>query len=212
MTRLLQLVIADDPSSWRALGLQGILDEAGRWHCGAGPVTITVDPTEARPPEGIVAWGLDREVVPAPDLGVRFHEWRSIDGHVDPRLVGVDHVVLMTSSLDRTCSLVEQHLEAPLKRVREVAGGVRQGFHRLGDVIVEVVERPDLPEGPAHCWGLVLTVADLDAMVQPWSDDVVGTVRPAVQPGRRIASLRRGAGLATAVALMTPTGSVDSPG
>jgi hypothetical protein len=58
--------------------------------------------------------------------------------------------------------------------------------------------------GPAHCWGLVFTVTDLDELVGSWSDDVVSRPRDAVQPGRRIASLRRGAGLATAVAFMTP--------
>jgi len=69
-----------------------------------------------------------------------------------------------------------------------------------------------MPAGPAQCWGLVFSVADLDELVSSWGDEVVSAPRPAVQPGRRIASLRRGAGVATAVAFMTPHRSVDSTG
>lgn len=175
-------------------------------------MTVTVDAGWSPGEAGIVAWGFDHDVQPAADLGVCFVEADHVAVEADPRLLGVDHVVLMTSSLDATCALVAAHLEAPLKRVRDAGSGVRQGFHRVGSVIVEVVETPDVPPGPPRCWGLVFTVDDLDALVARWSDDVVSAPRSAVQPGRRIASLRRGAGLATAVAFMTPHVSVDSAG
>jgi hypothetical protein len=42
--------------------------------------------------------------------------------------------------------------------------------------------------------------------------DNVGETRPAVQPGRRIATLRRGAGLSVPVALMTPQRTGDRGG
>jgi hypothetical protein len=212
LNSLRQLVVADDPSRWRALGLRGITSHDGRWHLAAGEVTVTVDPECPHGASGIVAWGLDHDVESVPDLGVRFVVADTEVGAADRPLLGVDHVVLMTSSLEATCALIDMHLGAPLKRVREVGNGVRQGFHRLGDVIVEVVETPEVPPGPPRCWGLVFTVDDLDALVSGWSDEVVSAPRPAVQPGRRIASLRRGAGLATAVAFMTPHRSVDSPG
>lgn len=208
MTRLLQLFIADEPSRWQALGLHGSLDAEGRWCCTAGPVGVVVDRRLEPAGAGIVAWGLDTPVQSSPhtvtELGVRIMATSgSCDVH-DHRLVGVDHVVIMTASLEQTCQWVAQHLGAPLKRVRDAGNGVRQGFHRLGDVIVEVVEAPGTPPGPAQCWGLVFTVVDLDALVEPWSDDLVSRPRDAVQSGRRIASLRRGAGLATAVAFMSP--------
>ena len=46
-------------------------------------------------------------------------------------------------------------------------GEIRQGFHRLGGggLIVEVVERAGLADGPAGLWGLVINVEDLDAAV-----------------------------------------------
>lgn len=204
------MIVADDVSRWQALGLVGSTNPDGRWHCLANGVAVTVDPrADVR---GIVAWGFDTSVESHPDIGIAFAVAEPPPPFADDRLLGVDHVVLMTDSLDRTCGAVEQVLGAPLKRVREVGGGVRQGFHRLGDVILEVVERPGATPGPASCWGLVFTVTDLDALVAPWDEDLVSGPRDAVQPGRRIASLRQGAGLATAVAFMTPHRSVESPG
>lgn len=120
-------------------------------------------------------------------------------------LVGIDHVVVMTGDLERTCAAVTSVTGAPLKRIREAGGGVRQGFHRFGPVILEVVERPDIGSGtPASIWGVVLTVSDLDRAVAWLGPDVVGEPRQAVQAGRRIASIRADVGLGLAVALMTP--------
>ena len=61
----------------------------------------------------------------------------------------------------------------------------------------------EVPAGPARFWGLVVTVADLDALAERLGP-VLGSARPAVQPGRRIATARRAAGLGTRVAFMTP--------
>jgi hypothetical protein len=56
---------------------------------------------------------------------------------------------------------------------------------------------------PARFWGLAFQVRDLDATCQHLGDKV-GEPRDAVQPGRRIATLRREAGLGPAVAFMSP--------
>ena len=90
--------------------------------------------------------------------------------------IGLDHVVVATDSLERTSGAIADATGAPLKRVREV-GEIRQGFHRVGGggLIVEVVERAGLPEGPATLWGLVLNVEDLDSR---WS----GSARPRSAP------------------------------
>ena len=119
--------------------------------------------------------------------------------------IGLDHVVVATNDLDRTCRAVEAATGAPLRRVRE-AGTIRQGFHRLGGggLIVEVVEHVGSPDGPASFWGLVINVDDLDAAAAHLGPDVLGEVRPAVQPGRKIATVRDGVGLGMPVALMTP--------
>ncbi|MEY3618703.1 MAG: hypothetical protein RL726_1401, partial [Actinomycetota bacterium] len=117
----------------------------------------------------------------------------------------IDHIVIMTGSLDRTSESIDRVLRAPRKRVRDAGGGVRQGFHRAGDIILEVVERPDLDSNtPASLWGVVFVVDDLDATVAWLGPDAVSMPRDAVQPGRRIASIRREVGLGLPVALMTP--------
>jgi hypothetical protein len=92
-----------------------------------------------------------------------------------------------------------------LKRIRDAGGGVRQGFHRCGRVIIEVVQRPDIDaETSASIWGLVLNVRDLDQSIDWLGPDVISAARPAVQAGRRIATIKREAGLGVALALMTP--------
>lgn len=116
----------------------------------------------------------------------------------------LDHVVVNTGSLARTCEAITEATGAPLKRVRE-AGPVRQGFHRLGGLIVEVVERVgQASEDPASLWGVVLNVGDLDAAVDLLGPDRCGPARDAVQPGRRIATVRSEVGLGVPVALMSP--------
>ena len=118
--------------------------------------------------------------------------------------IGLDHVVVTTDSLERTSAAIAAATEAPLKRIRE-AGELRQGFHRVGGgLIVEIVERTGLPVGPAWFWGLVLNVEDLDAAAANIGPDAISEPRPAVQPGRSIATVAQGAGLGLPVALMSP--------
>jgi hypothetical protein len=120
-------------------------------------------------------------------------------------IVGVDHVVVMTGSLDRTCAAIADAIGEPLRRIRDAGNGVRQGFHKAGSIIIEVVERPDLgSQRGAALWGLVFTVSDLDEVVSWLGPDVISAPRDAVQQGRRIATVRHEAGLGVPLALMTP--------
>jgi hypothetical protein len=79
----------------------------------------------------------------------------------------------------------------------------------LGPAILEVVQEPAEAteraggDRPAFFWGLAFIAPDLDATVAHLGDRA-GEARDAVQPGRRIATLRRSAGLSVPVALMTP--------
>ena len=90
------------------------------------------------------------------------------------------------------------------RRVREAGPNALQGFYVVGDAVLEVIgpREPD-GDGPASFWGLVLVVEDLDAAAERLGP-LLGAPRDAVQPGRRIATVRREAGLGTAVALITP--------
>jgi hypothetical protein len=117
--------------------------------------------------------------------------------------IGIDHVVVATPDFKRTVdALTAAGLQ--LRRVREAGPTARQGFLLLGDAILEVVgpSEPD-GDGPSAFWGLVVVVDDLDAACARMGDHV-GEPREAVQPGRRIATVRRSAGLGTALAFMTP--------
>ena len=118
---------------------------------------------------------------------------------------GLDHVVVLTADLERTSGAIAAATGCELKRIREL-GTMRQGFHRIGrgGLIVELVERPDLPDGPASFWGLVLIVDDLDAACDLIGPDRISSPKDAVQPGRRIATVRADVGLGLPVALMTP--------
>jgi len=117
---------------------------------------------------------------------------------------GLDHVVVMTNDLDRTTGAITEATGNVLKRVREV-GTMRQGFHRMGrgGLIVEVVERPEIEDGPASFWGLVINVDDLDAACDRIGDGRISAPKDAVQPGRRIATVAKDVGLGLPVALMT---------
>jgi catechol 2,3-dioxygenase-like lactoylglutathione lyase family enzyme len=115
---------------------------------------------------------------------------------------GVDHVVVMTPDLERTSAAFTAVTGAPLKRVRDAGANTRQGFHRLNDVVIEMVSSPNVPEGPARLWGFVLTVRGLDEAARYLGPDVLSPPKPAVQEGRRIATFRQAAGLGVPVALM----------
>lgn len=116
----------------------------------------------------------------------------------------LDHVVVLTPDLERTSGALAEATGCELKRIREI-GEMRQGFHRIGrgGLIVELVERPDVPAGSAAFWGLVLIVADLDAACALIGTDRISAPKDAVQPGRRIATVRADVGLGLPVALMT---------
>ncbi|HEU4657069.1 MAG TPA: VOC family protein [Capillimicrobium sp.] len=117
--------------------------------------------------------------------------------------MAIDHVVVRTPDLPRTLAALEA-IGLDLRRVREVGGDLRQAFYVVGGAVLEVVgpERP-AGTGPARFWGLVAAVADLDAACARLGE-LVEPPRDAVQPGRRIAVVRREAGLGTAFALMSP--------
>ena len=85
---------------------------------------------------------------------------------------------------------------------RVVEAPAPKSFLRAGPLILEVVEA-----GRVALWGLVVVVPDVDGL-----GELVGTPRDAVQPGRRIAPVRRTAGLSVQLAFMTPRPQRTPPG
>lgn len=174
-----------------------------------GDVAIELVGTEDG--RGIVAWGF--EGVEANDIDGVTTVRASVRGPAEDRpdhdnLVDhLDHVVMFTPDLQRTIGALEAAgFEA--KRVRDVPGSEplrQQVFFWAGPTIIELVG-PAEPtgDGPATLWGLAVSCADLD-LAYDRLDGALGTPKPAVQPGRRIATLRtRDLGISTAIALLTP--------
>jgi hypothetical protein len=117
-------------------------------------------------------------------------------------VIAIDHVVVTSPDTVRTVGALRAVGLEP-RRTRE-HGAMRQTFFRLGPVILELVG-PSLASGsgPARFWGIAFTVADLDATAARLGADL-GQVKAAVQRGRRIASLRKEAGLSLPIAFMSP--------
>lgn len=201
-----ELVVADAADAWRACGF-AVEDDT----CVVGEVRIRFAPGEGRGLSGWSLRGLDStELDGLPATRSERSLPPASPAHPNG-IVALDHVVAISSDLDRTVAALEA-AGLDLRRIREEptpAGAPRQAFFRLGEAILEVVQEP--PEAtakaggdrPAFFWGLAFVAPDLDATVA-FLGDRVGDARDAVQPGRRIATLRRSAGLSLPVALMTP--------
>ncbi len=216
-----QLTIADEPATWAALGfaVDGDL-------CRVGGVPLRLAGRDAG--RGIVGWTLrgaasdeldglpttlasaDASAAAAKASPAAFGDASASSPHPNG-IGGFDHVVAIAPALERTVAALRA-AGLDLRRTREEptpAGAPRQAFFRLGAAILEVVQVPDEaiersggPDGPAFFWGLAFTSADLDATVAHLGDHA-GEIRAAIQPGRRIATLGRSAGLAVPVALMS---------
>jgi hypothetical protein len=203
-----ELVVADAPDRWAELGFEVDADA-----CVVGDVRIRFGGVDVG--RGLIGWSL-REVESADIDGLATtrsdREPPSEAAEHANGVTGVDHVVAITPGLERTVAAL-QAAGFDLRRIREEptpAGAPRQAFFRLGSTILEVVQEP--PEAiergggdhrPAFFWGLAFIAPDLEATVAGLGDRVSET-RAAIQPGRHIATLRRSAGLALPVALITP--------
>lgn len=209
------LVVGDPPAAWAAAGFA--VDGDGT--CRVGKVRI-----ELAGPDGgrhLLAWSL-RDVpgaVPAEVDGIPTSAGVRPPPHpaVHPNgVVAVDHLVVRSPDVDRTAAALTAGLGVDVRGVRRAGGTppLRQVFFRLGDVVLELVGPDgaggggDDPARPARLWGLAYTVADLDATAAALGQRL-GPVKDAVQPGRRIATLRhRDLGLSVATAFMSaPAGA-----
>ena len=200
------LTIDGDAARWRSIGLtvtdDGLIPLIGT------SLRLVADTGDTAAPSGITGWALSG--TPATEAVVDGLRTEHVAAHEplfaahDLGASGLDHVVVLTADLQRTSDAIALATGCELKRIREV-GEMRQGFHRIGPggLIVELVERPDVPEGPASFWGLVINVDDLDAACDLLGPDQVSAPKDAVQPGRRIATLRGSVGLGVPVALMS---------
>lgn len=202
-----ELTVADAPDAWAKLGFE--LDGDS---CIVGDLRIRLAGLDAG--KRLTGWSL-REVKGTELDGLtttRSDRQAPSGQQAHPNgVTALDHLVAITPNLDRTVAVL-QGAGLDLRRIREEptpAGAPRQAFFRLGGTILEVVQEPAEAteraggDRPAFFWGLAFVAPDLDATVAGLGDQI-SEIRPAVQPGRRIATLRRSAGLSLPVALITP--------
>jgi glyoxalase/bleomycin resistance protein/dioxygenase superfamily protein len=199
---LVALDVAADPDAWRALGFT--VDEDGV--CAVDGVAIRLG-CEGRRISGWAVAGVPGDVevdglptVPAPPPAVPASHPNGT--------VALDHLVVMSPDPDRTIEALGVHgIEPRRQRHTDQYGPpFTQTFFRLGRPILELIG-PESPAGPepARFYGVAFTVEDLDA-TSALLGDRLGRVKDAVQPGRRIATLRREAGAGIPLAFMSPGG------
>ena len=201
-----ELTIADEARTWEALGFA--VEGEG---CQLAGVRVCLAGRAAG--EGILSWSL---------RGLRSAELDGLPTTLSERpahppaltqpngVVGIDHIVAVSPSFERSVDAMTA-AGMDLRRVREQptpAGAPRQAFFRLGREILELIQEPDDaverrggPERPVHFWGLALLVDDIEQSVGHFAPHC-SEARTAVQAGRRIATVKRSAGLAFPLALM----------
>jgi hypothetical protein len=216
-TTIAELTLADEPSHWEALGF-AVRGET-MW---LGDVRVVLAGRDAG--QGILGWslrgiadtaldGLPTTISqPSPRAMPKPLSEESPSTHPNG-VRAIDHVVAMSPDLDRGIDTL-QAAGLDLRRIRErptPAGAPRQAFFRLGGVILELVQEPrnvveasrQGRDGPARFWGLALLTEDIEHTASAFGEHC-GEIRPAVQYGRWIATVKRSADLAVPVALMTP--------
>jgi len=203
--QLLGLDLAADPEAWTSLGFTVGEDD----DCRVDGVTLRLGRRGTR----ISGWALAG--MPG---GIDVDGLRTTDAPsaVSPSIApthpngtaAIDHVVVMSPDPKRTIAALGEHNIMPRRRRRtdEYGPPFTQTFFRLGDPILEVIG-PDEPMGtdPARFYGIAFTVRDLDATASALGARL-GAIKDAVQPGRRIATLRRESGAGVPLAFMSPDG------
>ena len=197
MATAVEIEVGDAPERWAALGFA--------LHDGAFAVGgVRVVAAGGAP--GVHAVRFRGLGVEAPD-GLPFEAARADpapDGAPHPNgAVAVDHVVAFTDDRDRTAGALALAGGDVRRRAEPPELPAPMAFVRFGELIVEVAQAG----GPPRFWGLTVTVADLDALAGP----PLGPARPAVQRGRRIATVGRDAGLSVALAFMSRAQDSNPP-
>jgi hypothetical protein len=198
--RLVGLVVGDGPSTWRAAGFTvagGLVDVGGVRIRLAGRAAGT----------GILGWGSAPPWDGAID-GLPTSPSPPVEEEPEARaahpngVTALDHIVVTTPDVERTtAALAEARVLA--RRTVEGARGdaaVLYRFFLLGTCILEVVG-PVVATGagPARFAGLAFTTRAIDGL-----GAIATEPRQAVQPGRRIAILRRDVGASVPIAFLTP--------
>lgn len=201
---LVGLDVGGDVDAWRALGFDvtdGCLDVGG--------CRIRLD----RSDPGVHGWtltGVDGRAS-VDGLETRYGPAVATSANVG---FTIDHVVVGTPNRDRTIAAFRADLGLePRRQTDHVLYGrpMVQTFFLLANTIIEMISRPEATgEGPSVFWGLAFTANDLDAVVAS-APGLIGDPHDAVQPGRRIATVRGAANVGVPLAFLSPRPRTSAP-
>jgi hypothetical protein len=200
--RLVGLTAGDRPDAWRGLGFTV---EDDRFTVGGVTIRLVGDDG----PRGLVAWSLDPPVAEETDGLASRPAPTPVPGVAHPNgVTAVDHLVVGTPHVDRTLHALAAIDLHPRRRVDGLRGGDRAyAFLLLGTSVLEVIgpheHDPGRTPAPAAFVGLAFVADDLDAATA--LPGVAGEPRDAVQPGRRIVTLRSNEhDVSVPLAILTP--------
>lgn len=205
MVDIVEVLVADEPESWTAAGFSVDSDAV----CRIGSVRIRLVGRDHG--LGMVGWslrGVPGDLLDVDGVPTRASTVSLAEPAIHPNgVLSIDHVVLLSPDLSRSvAALAAIGLEPRRERDGELGGqSIRQVFFRFNDVILEVVGAPDSSsEGPSTLWGVTYVVDDIEATAKFFGEHL-SAVKDAVQPGRRIATLRhRELDLSVRTALISP--------
>lgn len=195
LANVTEVAIGDDPLAWRDAGFT-----VAHGRCQLGTVQIALMGSTAD--RGYRHWTLagqgdSKRVEHIDGMATHVANEPSPDGarqvvaHPNGART-IDHLVWLTPDGERTARAITSMTGAEVRRTRDASTPTRsltQRFFRFGDVILEVVSTEPPGDGPVAFFGIAVTVDDLDATVAALGSRV-SEIRPAVQPGRRVATLR----------------------
>jgi hypothetical protein len=209
--RLVGLRVADPPEVWTTLGFHVVDDrvaaggvelELTAGCAGGGVRGWRFDPPWAAPIDGLA---------PLPTLTDRPTARASTTTGTSQALApaahpngttALDHVVVTSPDVERTTAALVEAGIVPRRTVEGARGDhdVLYRFFLLGTCVLELIG-PRTPEGdgPARFVGLAFTTTAIDAL-----GTIAGDPRPAIQPGRRIATVRKHAGASVPIAFLSP--------
>ncbi len=208
---LVGLVVGDEPAAWRAAGFTVEDDEVR-----LGRLVLRLVGTSAG--RGVLRWATDPPVTSSCD-GLQPAEpaerpvaTAAAGAEATPHtpahrngVVALDHVVVATDDLERTTETLGDLGLQPRRTVVGIRGDgddeLAYRFFLMGTCVLELVG-PTRPagDGPARFSGLAFTSTSLEEL-----GGLAGEPRDAVQPGRRIATLRgEPLGVSVPLAFLSP--------
>ncbi len=199
-----ELLLGDEPEAWRRLGFEVHPDGV----CRVGAVRLRLAGSGVG--EGVAGWSLSGiETTDLDGLPTAIAPTESAESEPAAHPNGaaaLDHVVAFTPDIARTLAAFAAAGIEPRRsgEIQSSQGPRQMAFFRLGEAVLELVQAPEPgPRSqPAAFWGLVVIVRDIDAAADQLGP-LLGRIKDAVQPGRRIATIRPEAGLSAPLALMT---------